>query len=452
MTGGAVANDLAARAREIFAAALEAARPEWFTRESLEFAFPIPSGDAARRHWIIAIGKAAPAMACGALDFAASREIAVAGGIVVAAGDRPADTQSLARHETAARVGSPLLRCDGDHPLPGPKSLHAANELADLCEKVGPDDVVLVLISGGTSALIGAPVEGLSAKAYTELNELLFGAGLAIDDLNIVRKRFSRWGAGRLAAALAPAIVQQVLLSDVRFGDPAVIGSGPCVPDGFSADSVEQTLRRAGLARRLPLQVAAMLGAIIAGTLPETPDPLSPIFANVRPAIVGDNHDALQAAGTHALATLGPQTLMFDRELVGDAAESGREIARAVCEAAPGTCLIYGGETTVRLPDEHGRGGRNEQLALAAAEVLRTMGNDRMVLLAAGTDGTDGSSDAAGALVTSRTWDAIAAAGIDPAAALARCDAHPALDAVGALLRTGPTGTNVADIVIALRA
>lgn len=435
----AVARDLATRTREIFAAALGAADPAAFTRGALARAFP---ADEIRQFhhnlWIVALGKAAPAMAREAIVFADRHAVPVAGGLVVA--PPPVGTTD------------PRLRAvAGDHPAPGKHSAHAADELAYLCEEIAGDDLVLLLVSGGTSSLIGAPVEGLGTPAYATLNEVLFGAGLDIARLNRVRMRFSRWGAGRLAAALAPAHVQQVLLSDVPFDRPDVIGSGPCWPDASSAADVEAILRDAGIANRVPLAVAAMLGAVIAGSLPETPKPRSRVFDRVREAVVGGNADALRAAARRATELIGPHARCSDRQLTGDAATAGREIARALLDAEPGTCLVYGGETTVTLPDPHGTGGRNQQLALAAAEVLRVAPGLPLALLAAGTDGVDGPTDAAGAVVSGDTWSAIAAAGIDPTLALSRCDAYPALDAAGALLRTGPTGTNVADLVIALR-
>ncbi|MBI1809028.1 MAG: DUF4147 domain-containing protein [Gemmatimonadetes bacterium] len=445
-----VARDLAVRLREILAAALDAADPAASTRGALERSLHADELARHQRLWIIALGKAAPAMAGAALAFADARAWRVAGGIVVTTPDAPTHASDAGRSPNAPDAR--LLLCQGDHPVPGAGSLRAANELADLCEKVGDDDVVLALISGGTSSLVGAPVDGVSADAFAALHALLLGSGLDIGRMNAVRKRFSRWGAGRLAAALAPAIVHPVLLSDVPGDDPAMIGSGPCSPDRSSAADVEAILRDAGIAGRVPLAIAAMLGAVVAGALPETPKAHSSVFARVRPAAVTGNGSALRAAAARATALGIERVVRMERPLSGDAAESGRAIARAVLASESGTCLIFGGETTVRLPADHGSGGRSQQLALAAADVLRDAGDAPVALLAAGTDGIDGDTGAAGAIVTPRTWDAMAAAGIDPAAALTRCDANPALDAAGALVTTGPTGTNVADIVIALRA
>ena len=435
---------LTAYAREIFAAAVAAADPTAFTREALDRSFASHHASRARTHRIIALGKAAPAMAQAALDFCATNHRHVASGIVVGTGPRFVTHALL---ETMA----------GDHPIPHDRSALAAERLEEHCERVASDDVVIVLISGGTSALVGAPVFGLQQHDLAAIYELLIGAGFDIARVNAVRKRFSQWGAGRLAAALAPAQLFPILLSDVPGDDVAAIGSGPCAPDPLTAADVEEILRDARIATKLPLALAAYLGAVHAGSLPETPKPGSVVFANVHSPVVGNNALALRAAehaATVGGAAQGVQRVVLDqRPLSGDAAEAGRAIARAVLAAPPGTCLLLGGETTVRLPPDHGRGGRNQQLALAAAQIFHDAGGDAppVLLLAAGTDGRDGPTDAAGAIVDNYSWSAVQKAGFDPAASLSSCDAYTALDAAGALLRTGLTGTNVADVIIALR-
>lgn len=435
---------LAAYAREVFAAAIAAADPAAFTRDSLDQLFANRHASRARTHRIIALGKAAPAMAQAALTFCAANQRHVASGIVVGAGP-------------ITVAPAPLETISGDHPIPRDRSLLAAERLEEHCERVGSDDVVIVLISGGTSALVGAPVFGLHQHDLAAIHELLIGAGFDIARVNAVRKRFSQWGAGRLAAALAPAQLFPILLSDVPGDDVAAIGSGPCAPDPLTAADVEAILRDARIATKLPLALAAYLGAVRAGSLPETPKPGSVVFANVHTPIVGNNALALRAAEHRATVggtAHGIQRVVLDqRPLTGDAAEAGRAIARAVLAAPSGTCLLLGGETTVRLPPDHGRGGRNQQLALAAAQVFHDAGRDAppVLLLAAGTDGRDGPTDAAGAIVDNSSWSAIQNAGLDPKACLTACDAYSALAAAGALLRTGPTGTNVADVIIALR-
>ena len=431
-------DDLTGLAREIFAAALTAAEPGAFTRNALARCLPTDGLQAFRKHWIIAVGKAAPSMAQAALHYTESNRLRIAGGIVVA----------------PTRVSTPDAVLDmfaGDHPIPGEGSFVAAERLAHVCEQIVADDLVLVLVSGGTSALIGAPVDGLTRDDLAALNELLLASGLDIERTNAVRKRFARWGAGRLAAALAPSPVQPILLSDVPGDDPAAIGSGPLSPDSYSATEIGEIVLDAGIAAKLPPRIAAMLGAIRRGELPETPKPGDSIFHRVRTPLIGGNHAALSAAEQFASSRRIRRVALEVRPQVGDAAETGRTIAHALLAAEPGTCLLMGGETTVRLPDHHGLGGRAQQMALAAAEILGAPDAPPTAFLAAGTDGRDGPTDAAGAIVTNASWRALADAGIDAPAALARCDAHPALDAIGALVRTGLTGTNVGDVIVALR-
>ncbi len=391
-----------------------------------------------RPHWILAVGKAAEAMATAALEACAARDLHVEGGLLVtdAAGSRP-------QHDALEFIV-------GDHPVPGVRSAHAADRLAALLERIGRDDVVIVCISGGTSSLIGAPIAGVRREDLAALHSLLLGAGLPISRNNAIRKRFSRWGAGRLAAALDCARVLPILLADVPNEDPASIGSGPLSPDPLTAHYVERLLREAGLAVRVPLSIASTLGAMRAEAIAETPKPGSEVFARVEAPFVVGNSAALDAAAAAASHAGFAPVLLSNTILTGDATAAGRVIAHAIARAAPGSCLIWGGETTVRLPEEHGLGGRCQQLALSAAESLADLGV-AATILAAGTDGQDGPAPAAGAVVDGRTWQASRDAGADPARALARCDAFGALNAAEAILPARHTGTNVMDIVVAVR-
>lgn len=401
-----------------------------------------------RPHWILAIGKAADAMAAAAIAGCEQRSLHVAGGLVVtSAPDASADADDNA---TRVLANARFERLVGDHPVPGVRSARAADALAATIERIGRDDIVIVCISGGTSSLIGAPIPGVRSEDLATLHALLLGAGLPISRSNAVRKRFSRWGAGRLAAALDCARVIPILLADVPNEDPAIIGSGPLSPDPLSAWHVEHILREAGLAVRVPLSIASMLGAVRAEAAAETPKPGSEVFARVEPAFVVGNSAALEAAAAEASRAGLDPVLLSNTILTGDATAAGRVIAHAIARAAPGSCLIWGGETTVRLPEDHGLGGRCQQLALSAAETLADLGVAATVL-AAGTDGQDGPAPAAGALVDGNTWALSRDAEADPALALQRCDAFGALHAADALLPSRHTGTNVMDIVVAVR-
>jgi glycerate-2-kinase len=324
--------------------------------------------------------------------------------------------------------------------------------------------VALVLISGGTSSLIAAPLRGMNEADLRSLYELLLGAGLDITAMNAVRKRFSRWSAGRLALALAPATTHCLAISDVAGDDLAIIGSGPCVPDPTTVREVSAILRSANLLTRMPQTQRDYLVAVARGTIPETPKAAHPAFAHVTARVIGDNRMAVEGAALVA-RRLGLNTHVSSPRLTGEAAHAGAAIARELIAARPGvagtgaasTCMIWGGETTVTLSsgENGGRptgGGRCQELALAAAGVLDEVGDAAtgITLLAAGTDGRDGATDAAGAIVDATTWREIASAGRDPSHALASHESHGALHAAGALMPRRETGTNVNDVVIGI--
>jgi hydroxypyruvate reductase len=276
-------------------------------------------------------------------------------------------------------------------------------------------DTALVLISGGTSSLVGAPADGVDEAGYDELVRTLLRSGIDIAALNAERSRVSRWGGGRLARALAArgvGAIRVLLVSDVAGDDPAVIGSGPCALDDG--------------------------------------DPAARLVTH---QVVAGNRTALDG-GAHRARELGYHVVLEDAPLAGEARVAGEALAERLLGLEgdrDGVCLLAGGETTVALGmGAAGTGGRAQELSLAASRVLAERPEGRLLLLAAGTDGRDGPTDAAGAVVTPSTWAAVRAAGLDPAEALARHDAYPALDGAGALLRTGQTGTNVMDVVVGL--
>lgn len=345
----------------------------------------------------------------------------------------------------------------GDHPEPGPGSLAAAEALGRAAAAVGPDDEVWVLLSGGATSLLAAPVAGIDPGELTVLYHLLLGSGLDITAMNRIRKRFSRWGGGRLAAALAPARVRVFIVSDVIGDDLASIGSGPCVPDPATAADVRELLERARLWDKIPEAARRLVQASASGETAETPKPGDEAFARVTLELIASNRLALEAAANRA-AELGLAPVVAETPLAGEASATGASVAASLLQncgpgrntqpAEPRRCLIWGGETTVTLGEAPpGLGGRCQEFALAAARVLDGA-PPAVALLAAGTDGRDGPTDAAGAIVDGATWRAAMAAGRTPAHDLATHNAYHALDAAGALLRVGLTGTNVMDVVI----
>ena len=418
----------------LFSSAVAAADPYERTRAALKK--PLVERHDDGRAWIIATGKASPRMAEAALAAAADADIEVAGGLVVPA--------------TPAEIAHPLECVVGDHPVPGSRSLHASTRLGALVQAIIPSDHVLLAVSGGTSSLLAAPADGVGATALDAAFRTLLGAGGGVDIhvMNAIRRRFLRWGGGRLAAAVAPARLHQVLLSDVVGDDPNVIGSGPAVPDPLTAADVLGLIESNGLMSRLDESLIAFLRRTTQGDEAETPKENETLFAYVDPPVVLGRamlHDALQsAARVH-----GARLHLHDAPLLGEANARGRELAQWLMSEAPEGVHCWTGETTVTLGPEHGRGGRCQELALSAAATLAARGDTRVTLLAAGTDGRDGPTDAAGAIVDGATVAGLRARGTNPDDALARHDAYTALDAAGALNRTGATGTNVADVVIA---
>jgi hydroxypyruvate reductase len=428
------------RLAELYSVATEAVNPGPALRSQLDRL----AGSPPARLWILALGKAALPMAETAVQTLREWKIEPAGGLIVP----PA----------AAPMPHPSLRVvAGDHPEPGAGSRSAAHALGEVASRVQPEDEVWVLLSGGASSLLAAPVDGIIPAELTAVYALLLGSGLDITAMNRIRKRFSRWGGGRLARALAPARVRGFVVSDVIGDDLASIGSGPCVPDPTTAGDVRRLLEEARLWDRLPESARRLVAASESGETAETPKPGDAAFARVTLELIASNRLALEAAAKRA-AELGLAPVVAETPLAGEASTAGASVAATLLQHCrpsgipqpAARCFIWGGETTVTLGEAPpGVGGRCQELALAAARAL--VGAPAEVgLLAAGTDGRDGPTDAAGAIVDGATWRAIAAAGRDPGHDLAAHDAYRALDAAGALLQVGLTGTNVMDVVIGL--
>lgn len=368
--------------------------------------------------WLVAIGKAASAMTRGAL---AALGGAVAAGLVI----------TKRGHLDPAVQGEGRLRCvEADHPVPGESSLLAGKALLGFLQGAPPQARFLFLISGGASSLVEVLPDGLGLSELRQTNEWLLGSGLPIDAMNRVRRSLSRIKGGRLATWLAGRPARCLLISDVPGDDPSVIGSG---------------LLAASAPQPLPALPSPLLDWVArAGPAPLPGDPR---LAQVTLEIVADLHIARSAAAERA-RMLGYAVSEHAELLTGDAFQAGRRLTHILREAVPGLHL-WAGETTVRLPPRPGRGGRNQHLALSAA--LELAGRGGLYLLAAGTDGTDGPTEDAGALVDGGTLRRCQLADLDPFACLERADAGRCLEASGDLIQTGPTGTNVMDLVLGLR-
>jgi glycerate-2-kinase len=432
---------------DLYRSAVGAVEPTAAMRRAFVEA-PPPAAD---RVWIIASGKASAGMARAAVDQLAAGSTPLAGGVLVTP-------------ETAASPHPAIRVYPAEHPLPGPGSMAAALAVEALLPTIRPGDEAWVLLSGGSTSLLAAPVggSGIGQEDLATLYQSLIEWGLDIGAMNLVRKRVSRWGAGRLATALglAGARTRAYVLSDVITDDLAAIGSGPCVGDPATAQEVRSLLMHARLWPTVPESIQRYLRAVIAGAEPETPKPDDPTFERVMSRIIATNADALDAAEARARES-GFRVARIHESLRGEAALAGAQFADGLTVAIPphedsGTprCMIQGGETTVTLTGRRasGLGGRCQEFALAAARRLSELGASGRAwwLLAAGSDGRDGPTDAAGAIISGSTWQAIGNAGRSPSRDLEGHDAYQSLDAVGALFKPGPTGTNVMDIVIAL--
>ena len=368
--------------------------------------------------YMVAVGKAACAMAQGAQD--------VLGG-------RIADALIITKKGYAEPLPWPVL--EAGHPLVNQVSLEAGKQLLAFVARIPLDAAVLVLISGGASALVEALPPQVSLDQFQKINRWILGSGLDINNYNRIRRRLSHIKGGRLAKLLSPRRVLCLVVSDVPGNDLRAIGSGPLVAD--------EDLRRP-----LPLQGLPDFITEALRHMPPAPAPDDVCFQKVTREIVATLDNA-KSATVDAAKKLGYEAVIESAFVSGDAVEMGTRLANKLLQFEPGTVHVWGGETTVTLPESPGRGGRNQSLALAAALMLQ--GHAGLWLLAAGTDGTDGPTDDAGALVDGGTIARGAAAGRDARQSLMRADAGSFLEASGDLLQTGPTGTNVMDIMLGLK-
>jgi glycerate 2-kinase len=416
----------------VLAAAVRAADPDRLVRRHLRPADVSTRG----RLVLVAVGKAAVAMARAAESVLRSR---LHEGIAVA----PAPGPGLRR----VRL---LL---SSHPLPDDRGEQAGREVEALARSLGKDDRLLLLLSGGASALLPAPVAGVTLEDKARTTGLLLRAGASIHELNAVRKHLSRLKGGGLARAAAPATVSTLILSDVVGDDLATIASGPASPDPTTYADALAVLRRRGVLDQVPRTVLRHLEAGERGEVEETPKPGDSLFATVRTRIVGSNRSSVEAVAREA-RRLGFRPLVLTTRLEGEAREAARFLVAVLAEcvdsgtpARPPVCLIAGGETTVTVRGE-GEGGRNQELALAAVEPLSAFPVPA-VLASLATDGADGRSDAAGGVVDDRTLERARSLGMAPPAAfLQASDSRNFLGPLGDLIVTGPTGTNVMDVTV----
>ena len=434
----------------IYAAAVSAADPRRVMARALsgeaEGGAQVPeqiAGAAGIR--LIAVGKAARGMAAEAAARLGER---IRGGVVI--GLKAAEANGDAA-QAASDYPAGVKILTGAHPLPDPSSEKAARAVLDVAAATEPGELLIVALSGGASAMMCAPAEGVTLADKIAVTAALMRAGAGIRELNIVRKHLSAIKGGGLLRAVRPQVpVIAVILSDVPGNDLATIGSGPLAADASTFSEAIGVMKRRRVWGKVPEAARDRLERGTAGEIAETVKPADPMLARVRNLVAGDNRMAVEAAA-QAAVPLGYRVERW-RDLDGDADEAGQALAAYLASLPRDEpiAVVAGGETTVTVRGS-GRGGRSQQAALAAAiELARIAPMRRIMVIFAGTDGIDGPTDAAGAIVTPATVSRASEAGLDAASILAANDCYRLFKGLGDLVITGATGTNVADIMVAL--
>jgi len=435
--------------RRILAAALQAVEPGAAVRRRMSrregnildvagYKYPLQRF---RRVLIVGVGKAAIPMGAAAAEIVGP---SFSRGILLTKEGHSLNLAGL--HELP---GFTIM--EAGHPIPDERGIKAAQSITTLLRGAGEDDLVVCLISGGGSALLTSPVEGISLADLQTLTSLLLACGAPIHEINILRKHLDTLKGGGLARLAAPATLVTLILSDVVNDPLDAIASGPCVPDPSTYAEALGILEKYGIMEIIPERIRRHLQSGYGGELPETPKPGESVFSRTQNVIVGSNRLAAEAALEQAKKE-NYQTMLLTTSLQGEASQAGRllsAIAREIVASGnPLTrpaCLIAGGETTVTIRG-NGMGGRNQELALGAVGGLA--GLDGVVLIALATDGGDGPTDAAGAVVTGRTLEQAQRLGLSTDKYLAQNDSYHFFEALGDLLQTGPTQTNVNDLVL----
>ncbi|HEY5577808.1 MAG TPA: DUF4147 domain-containing protein [Deferrimonas sp.] len=430
----------------LFRAAVAAAEPGAMVRKALRrsasglslTAGGVSSGldlDDLRKIYLVGGGKATRAMGEAAMRILGER---VAAGV-------------LAVPRGSGGGKGPVRFVEAGHPLPDEGSRRAAGEMLSLLSEAGEDDLAIALISGGGSAMISAPAEGITPADKEVVLSLLLRLGVNIAEFNTIRKHLSLVKGGRMAKAAHPARVWALLLSDVPGDDPSVIASGPFSPDPTTYAEAQKILIERRIWPDIPRAVRTHIESGVGGRLPETPKRGDSIFGKVTCAVVGSNRIALNAVKAAAEREGAAVARILPGFLRGEARECARAFVselRAASTSVPAgqvVVLAAGGEMTVTVRGR-GKGGRNQEFALAAA--IELDGAEGVAVLSAGTDGVDGPTDAAGAYVRGDTCARARAAGLVPGHHLAGNDSHPLFRGLSDLVTTGPTGTNVTDVAI----
>jgi glycerate 2-kinase len=366
-------------------------------------------------------------------------------------GDRITEGHVITRYGHGCKLNRIALT-EADHPTPDANGIKGTAKILHLVKKAAENDLVLCLLSGGGSALMADYPDGGQLSDLIKINQLLVGCGADISEINIVRKHLSNVKGGLLAREAQPGRMVTLILSDVPDDRLDVIASGPTVPDPSTFQDALDVVKKFALEPHLPPPLLKHLADGVAGRIPETPKEGDPLFKRTRNIIIGNNHIALQASLKKAIA-LGFETKIASTALSGDSTVMANAIINDASAMqkhpaiANDICLLLGGETTIKVTG-HGLGGRNQHLALAAAIELED--KPGITMLSAGTDGTDGPTDATGAVVDSQTILTAKTKGIDTNHCLQNFDSYHFFKNIGGQIITGPTRTNVMDIVVVI--
>jgi len=343
---------------------------------------------------------------------------------------------------------------EAGHPLPDENGLKGAREIAGLVEGAGEKDLILFLISGGGSALLPLPADGVGFAEKQNMTRRLLACGADIKEVNTIRKHISKVKGGQLARLAYPATIVSLILSDVVGDRLDTIASGPTVPDDTTFKEALEIIKKYNLMDDIPDSIRNRIESGTRGDIEDTPKYGDRIFEKTHNLIIGSNLIALKAIEEKARAS-GYHTFVLTSSIEGEARDVAKVLAAIAKEIVNSghpvqspACIVSGGETTVTIKGK-GKGGRNQELGLAAAITLA--GIENVVLLSAGTDGTDGPTDAAGAIIDGQTVERARKAGINPDESLSNNDSYNFLKSVDDLLVTGPTNTNVMDIQIILK-
>lgn len=391
------------------------------------------------RLFIISFGKAAPSMARALADEAGN---VLTSGIVI----------TKYGHAGSQHFANTLAVYEAGHPIPDESGVRATREALNLLKQADDKTFAVFLISGGGSALLCRPYQGIALAQKQEATDLLLKAGADIQELNTVRKHISAVKGGRLAEIAYPAKMASLILSDVIGDHLDVIASGPTSPDTSTYADVIKIIKKYGLTARMPENIISLVTSGVQGRIPETPKKGTPVFSGLDNIIVASNAIAVEAAKKAAECS-GYKTSVIYAALSGEASQAAKDLAKVAQDRKNNlpkgekVCLIAGGETTVMVKG-NGKGGRNTEMALAFG--IEIKGQSGITFLSAGTDGTDGPTDAAGAIVTGQMFSEASKQGLDPQDYLKRNDSYTFFKKINGLVMTGPTGTNVMDIQLIL--